>query len=100
MKDRNKNLNVYKIFLNQRLEMQERIQSKARILFRVNRSIQVEGEVGVLNQDMGFRLFLLRESAKVQTEMLLLCLEYNIKKFHNKIQSKRCGVYLHISKTA
>ena len=100
LEERSKNLYVSKTFLRQRRQMQERIQSKAGILLRLNRSIQVEGAFGVLKQDMGFRRFLLRSSIKVQTEFLLLCMGYNLNKLHNKIQKDRCGTYLHIPKTA
>lgn len=100
LEDRSKNLHVSKTFLRQRQEMQERIQSKEGILLRVNRSIQVEGAFGVLKEDMGFRRFLMRGKVKVQIEFLLLCIAYNLNKFHNKIQSGRCGTYLHIPKVA
>ncbi len=100
LEERNKNLYVSKTFLRQRQQMQERIQSEEGILLRINRSIQVEGAFGVLKQDMSFRRFLLRNSVKVQTEFLLLCMGYNLNKLHNKIQSGRCGTYLHIPKTA
>ena len=100
LEERSKNLYVSKTFQRQRQQMQERIQSEEGILLRVNRSIQVEGAFGVLKQDMGFRRFMLRGSGKVQTEFLLLCMGYNLNKLHNKIQSDRCGTYLHISKTA
>ena len=93
-------MHVSKPFLRQRKEMQERIQSEEGILLRVNRSIQVEGAFGVLKEDMGFRRFLMRGSVKVQTEFLLLCMGYNLNKLHNKIQSGRCGTYLHTPKAA
>jgi transposase len=100
LEERSKNLYVSKTFLRQREEMQKRIQSEEGILLRINRSIQVEGAFGVLKQDMGFRRFLLRGNSKVKTELLLLCMAYNLKKLHNKIQSGRCGEYLHIPKAA
>lgn len=100
LEERSKNLYVSKTFLRQRQEMQKRIQDEEGILLRINRSIQVEGAFGVLKQDMGFRRFLLRGKVKVQTELLLLCMGYNLNKFHNKIQNDRCGKYLHIPKTA
>ena len=100
LEERSKYLYVSKPFLRQRQEMQERIQSAEGILLRVNRSIQVEGAFGVLKQDMGFRRFMLRGSIKVQTELLLLCMGYNLNKLHNKIRSGRCGTYLHSPKTA
>jgi transposase len=100
IEERSKNLYVSKTFLRQRQQMQARIQSEEGVLLRINRSIQVEGAFGVLKQDMGFRRFLLRGSVKVQTEFLLLCMGYNLNKLHNKMQSGRCGTYLHIPKTA
>lgn len=100
LEERNKNLQVSKKFQRQRTEMEARINTDEGILLRVNRSIQVEGAFGVLKQDMAFRRFLLRGQIKVQTEFLLLATAFNIKKLHNKIQSKRCGTYLHILKAA
>lgn len=100
LEERSKNLHISKTFLRQRQEMQERIQSEEGILLRVNRSIQVEGAFGVLKEDMGFRRFLMRGKVKVQTEFMLLCMGYNLNKFHNKIQSGRCGTFLHIPKAA
>jgi hypothetical protein len=80
--------------------MEARINTDEGILLRVNRSIQVEGAFGILKQDMGFRRFLLRGQVKVQTELLLLAIAFNINKLHNKIQTNRCGAYLHIPKAA
>jgi len=65
---------------------------------RVNCSIQVEGAIGVLKHDMGFRRFLMRGQAKVQIELFLLAIAFNINKLHSKIQTNRCGAYLHILK--
>jgi len=100
LEERSKNLHVSKNFLRQREQMQERIQSEQGVLLRINRSIQVEGAFAVLKQDMGFRRFLLRGNVKVQTELLLLCMAYNLKKLHNKIRASRCGKYLHIPKAS
>jgi len=33
-------------------------------------------------------------------EVLLLCFAYNVRKFHNKIQSNRCGAFLHFPESA
>ena len=100
LEERSKNLHVSKTFLRQREEMEARINSEEGVLLRVNRSIQVEGAFGVLKQDMGFRRFLMRGNVKVQTELLLLGMAYNVNKLHSKIQSGRCGTYLHIPKAA
>ena len=100
IEERTKRLYVSKTFLRQRADAEARITSGEGILFRVNRSIQVEGAFGVLKEDMDFRQFLLRGQVKVETELLILCMAYNINKLHNKIQSGRCGMHLHIPKTA
>jgi transposase len=100
LEGRSKNLYVSKEFQRQRQEMEARINTDEGILLRVNRSIQVEGAFGVLKQDMGFRRFLLRGQVKVQTELILLAVAFNINKFHNKIQNHRCGAYLHIPQVA
>jgi transposase len=98
--ERTKRLYVSKTFLRQRSKANERITGEEGVLLRMNRSIQVEGAFGVLKEDMGFRQFLLRGKLKVETELLLLCMAYNVNKLHNKIQSGRCGMYLHIPKAA
>lgn len=98
LEERKKNLHVSKKFERQRREMEARINTEEGILLRVNRSIQVEGAIGVLKHDMGFRRFLMRGQVKVQTELFLLAIAFNINKLHNKIQTNRCGAYLHIPK--
>jgi transposase len=95
LEERSKRLQVSKTFLRQRAEAEARITSEEGILLRLNRSIQVEGAFGVLKEDMSFRRFLLRGKVKVNIEVLLLCFAYNVKKLHNKIQSGRCGDFLH-----
>jgi transposase len=69
-------------------------------IFRVNRSIQVEGAFGVVKEDYHFRRFLTRGMEMVPTEFLLLCFGYNVNKLHNKIQKNRCGKSLHKLKQA
>jgi len=100
VEERTKRLNVSKTFLRQRAEAHLRITSDEGILLRMNRSIQVEGAFGVMKEDMDFRQFLLRGQVKVETELLILSMAYNVNKLHNKIQSGRCGMYLHIPKAA
>ena len=100
LEERSKNLYVSRTFQRQRAAMEARINTEEGILLRQNRSIQVEGVFGVLKQDMGFRRFLLRGTVKVQTEILLLAMAFNVNKLHNKIQSNRCGAHLHDLKSA
>ena len=90
----NKRLYISKSFLGMRQESYENILSEKGILYRMNRSIQVEGAFGVLKNDYGFQRFLLRGKTKVKLEILLLCMGYNLNKLHAKIQKQRTGSHL------
>ena len=90
----NKRLYVSKSFLEKRKESYENILSEKGILYRMNRSIQVEGAFGVLKNDHEFQRFLLRGKTKVKLEILLLSMGYNLNKLHAKIQNDRTGNHL------
>lgn len=94
----NRQMQVSKTFIAKRAQSLENITTKEGALLRMNRSIQSEGAFGVLKQDRQFTRFLTRGKANVKTEILLLCLGFNINKLHAKIQSGRCGKDLHIPK--
>ena len=96
----NRKMQLSKNFLRQREESMKRISSEKGVLLRINRSIQVEGAFGVIKQDYGFRQFLLRGNKKVQTEILLIAMAYNINKLHRKIQDNRTGRQLFEKLTA
>ena len=96
----NKQIKVSKKFIVLRQESYENITSDTGIKYRMNRSIQVEGAFGVLKNDYEFQRFLLRGKTKVKLEILLLCLGYNINKFHTKIQNERMQSYFFKVKTA
>ena len=100
LEERTKRFELSKTFKKQREEMLKRITTKQGILLRTNRSIQVEGAFGVLKEDMGFRRFLTRGTTNVRTEILILCLAYNIQKLHNKTIANRQGQFLHEIKAA
>ena len=95
-----KRLYVSKSFIEKRQESYENILSEKGILYRMNRSIQVEGAFGVLKNDYEFQRFLLRGKTKVKLEILLLCMGYNLNKLHAKIQNDRTGKYMFEIKTA
>jgi len=46
------------------------------------RSIQVEGAFGVIKQDMGFTRFTRKGMKSVKMEFLLVCIGYNLRKYH------------------
>lgn len=96
----NKRLYVSKSFIEKRQESYENILSEKGTVYRMNRSIQVEGAFGVLKNDYEFQRFLLRGKTKVKLEILLLCMGYNLNKLHAKIQNERTGSYLFPLKTA
>ena len=96
----NKKLYVTKTFIEKREISHKNITTPKGIELRMNRSIQVEGAFGVLKQDYGFQQFLLRGKTKVKTELLLLCMGYNINKLHAKIQNNRCQSHLHKKEVA
>lgn len=96
----NKRLYVSKPFIEKRQRSYENILSEKGILYRMNRSIQVEGAFGVLKNDYEFQRFLLRGKTKVKLEVLLLCLGYNLNKLHAKIQNERTNTHFFEVKTA
>ncbi len=53
------------------------------------RSIQVEGAFGVIKQDMNYMRLKRRGKINVRTELLLIGIAYNIRKYHNKKMKKR-----------
>lgn len=92
----NRKLQVSKKFIAQRAASLERITSEKDILLRINRSIQSEGAFGVIKQNYAFRQFLLRGRTKVQAELFLIAMAYNI----NKLQQNRTGRQLFEKLTA
>ena len=96
----NKRLYLSKNFLERRQESYENILSEKGVLYRTNRSIQVEGAFGVLKNDYEFQRFLLRGKTRVKLEILLLCLGYNLNKLHRKIQNGRTESHLFPVKSA
>ena len=49
---------------------------------KIQRSVQVEGAFGVIKQNFGFTRFHRKGLKNVKMEFLLVCLGYNLKKFH------------------
>jgi transposase len=92
----NKRLHVADNFLIYREESLSNITSAKGILYRVNRSIQVEGAFGVLKQDYGFRRLARRGYACVKNEFTLHCIAYNINKYCNKKCQNKCGTHLYL----
>jgi transposase len=81
-------------FVHKRQASLQNITSEKGTLFRVNRSIQIEGTFGVLKQDWGFRRFLTRGTVNVLAQVGLLAFAFNVKKLHAKRQNNRTGSQL------
>lgn len=88
-------MQVSKAFVQKRQESYENIMSPLGTIYRMNRSIQVEGAFGVLKNDYKFKRFLTRGRTSIKTEFLFLVLGYNVNKLHSKIQGNRLGFQLH-----
>jgi hypothetical protein len=95
LSERSKHFEVSKLFQEKRAEDQIRIMSETGKMLRMNRSIQAEGAFGEVKENMSFRRFLCRGNRNILAESMLLALAHNVNKLHNKIQSGRCGQYLH-----
>ena len=96
----NRKMQISKPFITKRQHSYENIKTELGTQLRMNRSIQVEGAFGVIKWDHEFNRFLRRGKNNVKTEFMLLCLAYNVRKLHSKIQSDRCKNHLHPLKTA
>lgn len=92
----NKRLYVADNFLKYREESLGNITSAIGILFRVNRSIQVEGAFGVLKQDYGFWRLSRRGFTNVKNEFTLHCIAYNINKYCNKKKQSMFGTHIYL----
>ncbi|AUJ26520.1 transposase [Virgibacillus dokdonensis] len=96
----NRQLHVAKEFLAYRETAQENILTETGTLYRMNRSIQVEGTFDVLKEDYHLKKFRTRGTGNVRNELLILAFGYNLNKIHTKIQANRLNLYYHPLKTA
>ena len=84
-----KMLHVKRDFWELRAQATENITSPRGIHLRQCRSIQAEGAFALLKNDFGFRRFLTRGRANVRTEMFLLALAFDLKKYWMKREQGR-----------
>ena len=92
--DKNKVVRMCAESTEHRKETLERLASERGTLLRMNRSIQVEGAFGVLKGDRQFRRFLMRGKTNISTELYLLCLAFDLRKFFSKLQHSRRKTHL------
>lgn len=98
--ERNKVLNVSKVFTQKRKECLERITSEEGRMLRMNRSIQAEGSFSEIKDGMRFRRYRSRGKKNVLAESIILAMARNLNKLHQKIQSGRTGKHLYDLKEA
>ena len=66
----------------------ERILSVHGTQLRVNRSIQAEGSIAIVKEDMDFRQYSYRGKASALAQTILIAFAHNFNKLHHKIQAK------------
>lgn len=84
LKDPTKNYRVFEVNLRShqfKLQARTNLLSVKGIEMRVNRSSQVEGAFGVIKQDMEYTRARRRGLINVETEFMLVCLGYTLRKF-------------------
>lgn len=90
-KDNIKRISVSDKFNNFRRISEENINSKLGIIERINRSIQAEGIFSYIKSGMKYNRFNHIGKNNIDTELILLSLAINIKKFSMKIKNKKLG---------
>ena len=98
--ERNKRIEVSRVFVEKRMECLERITSEQGIQLRVNRSIQAEGSFSETKDGMGVRRYRHNGIRNVMAESVIVAMAHNINKLHAKIQSGRTGKHLYKVKSA
>jgi transposase len=92
--ERCKEVKLCREFSDCRANALQNITTERGIQLRVNRSIQVEGAFGVLKSNRKFKRFLMRGKTNISTELFLLCLAFNLKKYAAKLQQGRLKTHL------
>ncbi|MEF9962142.1 MAG: transposase, partial [Erysipelotrichaceae bacterium] len=62
----------------------EKLDSEQGIQYRVQRSIQTEGAFGVIKENNQYDRFHRRNIINVEMEFQLVCIGFNLMKYHNK----------------
>ena len=87
-KDGIRKLKIIKGVRELELEAKQNLDSASGISLRIQRSIEVEGAFGVIKEDNKYRRISRRGLENVKTELSLVCLGYNLMKYHNKKNRK------------
>lgn len=98
--ERNKRIQVSRVFEGQRKESLKNITTDEGCMLRMNRSIYAEGVFAEIKEDRKFKRYLCRGKPNVLTETFLLLIAQNIERLHRKIQRGKTGEHLHPLKAA
>lgn len=89
----NRRININQELTDLHQEVIDNLNSEEGIELRKLRSAQVEGTIGVLKYDRGYKRIVRRGIKNVLLEVLLVSIGYNLYKYHNKkLRNKRTVV--------
>ena len=83
--DKNRTVRLNEELTSMHQEVLNNLESIHGALLRMNRSIQAEGTFGVIKHDRQYKRLARRGRLKVELEIYLVSIGFNLHKFHNKI---------------
>lgn len=83
--DNNRTISLNEELTSMHREVLENLESIHGALLRMNRSIQAEGAFGVMKYDRWYKRMVRRGQLKVELEIYLVSIGFNLHKFHNKL---------------
>ena len=79
----NRIINLNEELTSYHKEVIDNLATEEGIYLRTQRSIQAEGAFGIIKQDYSYRRITRVSKKKVNLELTLICIGFNLKKFHN-----------------
>ena len=83
--DNNRTISLNEELTSMHREVLDNLESIHGALLRMNRSIQAEGAFGVMKYDRWYKRIVRRGQLKVELEIYLVSIGFNLHKFHNKL---------------
>ena len=83
--DNNRTISLNEELTSMHREVLDNLESIHGALLRMNRSIQAEGAFGVMKYDRWYKRIVRRGQLKVELEIHLVSIGFNLNKFHNKL---------------
>ena len=83
--DKNRTVRLNEELTSMHREVLDNLESIHGALLRTNRSIQAEGTFGVMKYDRWYKRLVRRGQLKVELEIYLVCIGFNLYKFHSKL---------------